>query len=385
MPLINYQDVRPWAKAIREAVLTKKMPPWFADPHYGKFSNDLSLSQAEIDTIVAWVDGGAREGDSKDAPSPRKWVEGWTIGKPDLILEMPVAVQVPATGTLDYRYVVLPTHLTEDRWVLASEIRPGNPAVIHHVIASLRQPGSTWFADAKPGVPFIPTNGYLSADLTVGMVDYQPGQLVEPADKGPRRAVFIKAGSDIVLQLHYTPNGKPTSDKTKIGIIFANGPPEKRLIARNSALIRLSIPPGDPDYKAVASSTVPYDCNLISMAPHAHLRAKSFEYRILRPDGTAETVLSVPRYDFHWQLTYTLANPIHLAKGTKIQVTAHYDNSPNNPNNPDPTQRVQWGEQTTDEMLMGYYSVVADGNVEFPDAKPAPASTSAGTAPLKSH
>lgn len=358
MPLITYQDARPWAKSIREAVISKKMPPWFADPHYGKFSNDRSLSQAEMDTIVAWADGGAQEGNLKDAPPPRVFVPGWDIGQPDLVLEMPNPIDIPATGLFDYRYVVLPTHLTEDRWVLATEIRPGTPAVMHHASAFLREPGdTTWLAAAKPGVPFVAQNDFHSADLTAGITSYLPGLSQRPANDGPRRAILIKAGSDIVLQLHYAPNGAAAKDQTKIGFIFATGPPPRPMVQRNSALIRFSIPPGDPDYKLEAVSTLPYNCELFSLTPHAHLRGKSFEYRILRPNGTSETILKVPKYDFNWQLTYFLEEPIHLEKGDKIQVIAHYDNSANNPRNPDPTQEVHWGERTTDEMLMGYFNV----------------------------
>ena len=360
MSLLTYKDARPWAKAIRQAVVTKKMPPWFADPKYGHFSNDRSLSQSEIDSLVAWVDGGAKEGDPHDAPPPRKFVEGWNIGQPDLVLQMPNAFHVPAKGTVEYQYVIIPTGLTEDKWVMASEVRPTNRAVMHHVITSIREPGSKWMADEQPGVIFVPPKGSRAGQLLEGgLTGYVPGQALPPPGS-PRRATLLKAGSDIVFQLHYTPNGTPVDDQTKIGIVFAKEPPAERLMGGNSAAFKFAIPPDDDNYEIEASSTVPYDCDLFSMMPHAHLRGKSFEYRIVRPDGTSETVLSVPRYDFHWQLTYYLAQPIHLPKGTKIEVTAHYDNSVNNANNPDATKEIHWGEQTWEEMMMGYYAVIVN-------------------------
>ena len=359
MSLLTYQDARPWAKAMRQAVLTKKMPPWFADPQYGHFSNDRSLSQAEIDTLVAWVDGGAKEGDPHDAPPPRQFVEGWNIGKPDLVLQMPTAFHVPASGTVEYQYVIIPTHLTEDKWIMATEVRPSNRAVMHHVITSIREPGSSWMKDQQPGVVFIPPKGSRGGQLEGGLSGYVPGQALPPPGS-PRRATLLKAGSDIVFQLHYTPNGTPVDDQTKIGIVFAKEAPAERLMGGNSAAYKFAIAPGDANYKVEASSTVPYDCDLFSMMPHSHLRGKSFEYRIVRPDGTSETVLKVPHYDFHWQLTYYLDKPVHLPKGSKVEVTAFFDNSANNANNPDPAKEVHWGEQTWEEMMMGYYSVVVD-------------------------
>jgi hypothetical protein len=370
MSLITYKDARPWAKSIRQAVITKKMPPWFADPHVGKFANDRSLSQAEIDTLVAWVDGGAREGDPKDAPAPRQFIEGWSMGKPDLVLEMPNAYAIPASGKIEYMYVILPTGLKEDRWVEASEVRPGNRAVVHHVIASIREPGSTWMTDQKPGEVFLPPRGARGGQLSGGIGSYVPGQTVLPAGgPGPRRATLLKAGSDVVFQLHYTASGTATSDKTKIGIIFAKDKPERRLMGGNAAQMRISIPPGDPHFKIEGSQTLQYDADLISFMPHAHFRGKSFEYRIVRPDGTSETVLRVPEYTYKWQLTYYLAEPIHLTKGTKVEVTAYYDNSANNPDNPDPTKEVHWGEQTWEEMMMGYFNVAVDGNAEIPTGR----------------
>jgi hypothetical protein len=360
--MMSYQEARPWAKSIKQAVLTKKMPPWFADPHYGKFSNDRSLTQHEIDILVAWVDAGAPEGNPKDAPAPRQFVEGWTIGKPDMVIEMPNAFPVSAQGVIEYQYVILPTNLKEDRWVVAAEVRPGDKSVMHHVITSIREPNSKWNADMEPGKVFVPAAGARAGlALSGGLVGYVPGQAL-PSAETPHRATLLKAGSDIVFQLHYTPNGKATSDKTKIGLIFAKEPPKYQVIGGNSASYSFSIPAGDPEYQVVGTSTLSYDCDLISMMPHAHLRGKSFEYRITHPSGEVETVLSVPKYDFNWQLTYYLAKPMHLLKGTKVEVIAKFDNSATNPYNPDPLKIVHWGEQTFQEMMMGYYAVVVDAD-----------------------
>jgi hypothetical protein len=380
MALIGYQESRPWAKAIKQAVLSKKMPPWFADPSVGHFANDRSLSQSEIDTLVAWADAGAPEGDPKDAPAPRQFVEGWTIGKPDLVLEMPTAFPIPAKGVVEYQYVIIPTGLKEDKWVMASEIRPGDKSTMHHVITSIREPGSNWMADKEPGVVFLPPRGLKGGgdQLQGGLSGYVPGQALPPGDF-PRRGTLLKAGSDIVLQLHYTPNGKETFDKTKIGIIFAKEKPESRLMGGNSAAYNFKIPAGDGNYKVEATSTLQYDCDLVSMMPHSHLRGKSFEYRVVHPNGETEVVLRVPKYDFNWQLTYYTAKPIHLEKGSKVEVTAVFDNSAENKFNPDPAKEVHWGEQTFEEMMMGYFSVVvAPGQMPAGPPKRRGASTSTG-------
>jgi hypothetical protein len=327
------------------------------------------LSQGEIDTIVSWVDGGAIEGNVKDAPPARTFVEGWEMGKPDLVIEMPKAFNVPATGQVEYQYVIIPTGLTEDKWVVAAEVRPGDRSVMHHVITSIREPGSKYMADHEPGDIFVPAKGSRGGQADGGLVGYVPGQVIRPASEGPHRATLLKAGSDIIFQLHYTPNGHATTDKTKIGLIFAKEPPKEKLMGGNSALLRLAIPAGDANFHIVATSVVPYDSELVSMMPHAHLRGKSFEYSITRPDGTTEKVLSVPKYDFNWQLTYWLAEPIHMPKGTKVTLTAVYDNSANNKYNPDPTKEVHWGEQTTEEMMMGYFNYVVDAGQDVPDGR----------------
>jgi hypothetical protein len=378
MSFMSYKDTRPWAKSIKSAVLTKKMPPWFADPSVGHFLNDRSLSQNEIDTLIKWVDGGTPEGNAKDAPAPREWVEGWAMGKPDMVIEMPNAFEVPANGQVEYQYVILPTNLKEDVWVLASEVRPGDRRVMHHVITSIREPGSKWMADQKPGVVFVPPRGAQARGgiLDGGLGGYVPGQVIRPASDGPHRATLLKAGSDIVFQLHYTPNGKATTDRTKIGLIFAKEPPKERLMGGNSALMRLNIPANADNFELHAVSTVPYDGELVSMMPHAHLRGKAFEYKITRPDGSSEVVLRVPKYDFNWQLTYWLEKPIHMPKGTKVELTGWYDNSANNPYNPDPSKEIHWGEQTTEEMMMGYFSYVVDPGQEI--QTPRRSSTSGG-------
>ena len=376
MSFLTYETARPWAKAIKTAALTRKMPPWYADPHYGKFSNDRSLSQAEIDTLVAWADNGAPAGNPKDAPKPTEWVEGWRISKPDMVISMPVAFDVPASGTIDYQYIVIPTGFTEDKYIQLSEARPGNPALVHHIIAFIREPGNPWLKDAKPGVPFVPRErqrqaqaqaqaqqggrppvqqadgGGFGGDFLAG---YAPGTL--PNIMKPGQAKLVKAGSDIVLQMHYTANGKAGSDISKIGIVFSHEKPTERIVTIAAVNGGFAIPPGDPNYQVDAKLTLQDDATLINMLPHMHFRGKDFEYRVTYPTGEKETLLSVPHYDFNWQLTYDLAQPKLLPKGTVIECTAHFDNSPNNKYNPDPTKEVRFGEQTWEEMMIGFFDV----------------------------
>lgn len=367
MSLLDYKGTRPYAKAIKAAVLTNKMPPWPADPHFGKFANDRRLSEDEVKTLVAWADNGAPEGDAKDAPKPVAWIEGWTIGKPDVVIEMPKPIDVPATGTIEYQYLVIPTGFTKDTWVTAAEVRPGNRAVVHHVIAFLRPPGSPWMADAKPGVPFIPgkenrgarrqqsnaQSNDLPSELLVG---YAPGM---PADHSPAGAAkLVKAGSDIVLQLHYTTNGTATTDQTRIGLIVAKQPPQYRQLTMNATQNKFAIPPGDPDYEVHSEITLNDAAELVNLMPHMHLRGKDFLYKAVYPTGETSTLLSVPKYDFNWQLVYYFQKPVVLPKGTKIECTAHFDNSPNNPANPDPAKEVKWGDQSWEEMMIGWFDVM---------------------------
>ena len=368
MSFMSYDEVRPWAKAIKTAVLTRKMPPWFADPHYGKFANDRALSQTEMDTLVAWTDGGAKAGNAKDAPKAREFFEGWSMGKPDLILPMPQAIDVPASGVVEYTYVVIPTNFTEDRWIQAAEARAGARSSMHHIIAFVRPPGSRWLKDAKPGVPFIPTR---NARGQQNVEDSIPGELlagwapgVPPTVCHPGEAKLVKAGSDLVLQLHYTPNGKATSDVSRIGLVFAKQPPARRVMSMSAMNAFIKIPPGDPNYESHSQLMLKEEVNLVSLTPHMHLRGKDFEFRAVYPTGETQTLLKVPHYDFNWQLAYTLDQELVLPKNTRIECTAHFDNSPNNPANPDPTKEVRWGDQTFEEMMIGFFDVSFPADME---------------------
>ncbi len=374
MSLLTYQQARPWAKAMKEAVLLKKMPPWPADPKVGHFSNDRSLSDQDRNTLIAWVDGGAPEGNPKDLPKPMAWVEGWNIGQPDRVIEMPKAFDIPASGTIDYQYVIIPLNLTEDRWVEAAEVRPGNRALVHHVIAFIREPGSKWMRDQKPGEVFVPRNSKgevtsFSGDILAG---YAPG--VPPTKLEPGTARLVKAGSDVVFQLHYTANGKAGQDQTKVGFNFAKEPPKERILTQAAANQKFVIPAGDPNYEVHSSAELGHDAKIVSLLPHMHLRGKDFEYRLVYPTGETQKILAVPRYDFGWQLSYDLGSGLVVPKGTRIECTAHFDNSPNNPANPDATKEVKWGDQSWEEMMIGFYevSIPADMDPKLlqPEKKP---------------
>jgi hypothetical protein len=370
MSLLTYNDARPWAKAIKEAVLTHKMPPWFADPHVGKFANDRSLTQAEIDTLVGWVDGGAKPGEPKDAPPPLSFAEGWTIGKPDMVLDTGVDFKVPAKGTIDYTYFVVPTGFTEDKWIKDIEVLPGNKTVVHHIVLYARPKGSRFVADAKPGVPFAPSNDgrgpqgerppqsdraslYGINGGAYEMVSvFVPGGVAYKTLPGQAR--LIPASSDLIFQIHYTANGKEGMDRSRVGITFAKGTPRERVVNAFIMNNSLRIPPGDGNHRVDGKVTLQQTVKLQTMFPHMHVRGKSFEYTATLPNGEAKVLLDVPKYNFNWQLTYALDQPLTLPAGTVLQATAYYDNSPNNPYNPDPAKEVYWGDQTWEEMLAGF-------------------------------
>ena len=360
MTFMSYKETRPWAKAIKTAVATRKMPPWSADPHVGKFSNDWSLSDREVETLTAWVDGGVAEGDPHDAPKPKEFVTGWNIGKPDYEIEMPSEFAIPASGAVDYQYIVIPSGLTEDKWVQAAELRPTFRPAVHHVVVFVREKGSNWLKEAKPGVPYVPpSNQQFVNTLGGGSSDvltiYTPGMAPDVWTKG--MAKMIPAGADFVLQLHYTPNGKAGADKSKLGVVYASAEPDRRVITMAAIDFQLNIPPGEANHVSKAKTPNFYESTLISFFPHMHVRGKAFEYEVVMPDGTREKLLNVPKYDFNWQFSYRLDKPIDLPVGARIECTAVFDNSANNAANPDPKALVKWGEQTSEEMMIGFYDL----------------------------
>jgi hypothetical protein len=369
MSFLTYETARPWAKAIKQAVATKKMPPWFADPQYGHFSNDRTMSQADIDTLTNWADNGAQAGNAKDAPKPIDWVEGWRIGKPDAVISMSVPFNVPASGTIDYQYIVVPTNFTEDKYVQMAEARPGDPTVVHHILAFIREPGNPWLRNLKPGIPFDARQaerdaaanprqgGRQQQGVSFGdnVAGYAPGTM--PDIMKPGEAKLIPAGSDIIFQVHYTATGKASTDISKLGLVFAKGPVTNRVVSLAATTMNFAIPPGDSNYQVEAKLTLQDDATLINLLPHMHFRGKDFVYKVTYPSGESETLLAVPHYDFNWQLTYELKQPKLLPKGTVIDCVAHYDNSANNKFNPDPTKEVHYGEQTWEEMMFGFFDV----------------------------
>jgi hypothetical protein len=369
MPLETYRQVRPYASAIREVTKTRKMPPWFADRCCGHFSNDASLTASQIATLAAWADAHAPEGDPRAAPRPPHWAEGWNIDEPDEVFEMPVAKRIPASGDVPYQYIIIPTHFAKDRWVRMSEIRPSNRMVVHHAVAYIRDPSSSWLRGAPLGVPFSADDlpaGKLRRDAMWTTSDillvYAPGSL---PDQWPRGfAKLVPAGSDIVLQMHYTTHGNATEDRTTIGLVFSKDPPTKRVLTLQLTNDHFLIPPGDPDHRVEVHGSLPNDGLLLSFFPHMHLRGKTFEYNIQEPGGRVRTLLRIPHYDFYWQLSYRLADPIPLKAGTVLQAVATFDNSKNNPHNPDPDSAVTWGEQTWEEMMVGFFDVAVDPSID---------------------
>ena len=380
MPLVSYDQVRPFARAIAAAASARKMPPWFADPSVGHFANDPSLMPGEIATLASWADANAPAGDSQHAPRPREWASGWMIPQPDVVVQMAKPVVIPAHGDVEYTYEIVHTGFTSDKWVQFSEVRPSSRENVHHAVVYVRPPGSRWLQHARSGVPFTGADmtdeqdrndtHFTTADI---LLVYAPGS--SPDNWTGSMAKFIPAGSDLVFQMHYMAHGHATSDQTSIGLVFAKEPPKRRVLTLQLTNDQFVIPPGVQDFRVEVHGSLPNDALLLSFFPHMHLRGKRFEYNILQGVGGNQTLLRV-NYDFYWQLSYRLAEPRPLKAGTVLQAVAWYDNSKNNPHNPDPDVAVRWGDQTYDEMMVGFFDVAVPSQMDkarfFIRASPSP-------------
>jgi len=403
MPLLTFEQARPWAKAILEAVLTRQMPPWHADPHYGEFGNDRRLTDVEIATVQAWVVGGAPQGDPKDLPPAPHFTEGWRIGKPDVIIPIPNDYLVKVNAPDAYLYFTVPTNFTEDTWVTAVELRPGNRRVVHHAHVFLHAPPKPLPANEpeqrkqpehepftiedgqvhhiNPSLPVVDDGcsspdggnwpgGHASEDGAM-LGSYLPGKDPDIFPAGYAR--LIPAGSSLTFQIHYNAQSVKSdeTDRTSVGLIVARTPPKQRLRRLDVHNFLFLIPPGDPDHRVTACYTFPDNVDLMSYTAHMHLRGKDMKFDAVHPNGRRETLFSVPKYDFNWQTEYQLAKPVAIEKGTKIIITAHFDNSPNNKYNPDPSKTIRWGEPSTEEMMDGWFEYI------LPDGPPGAAVSTA--------
>jgi mono/diheme cytochrome c family protein len=400
--VLTYKEARPWAKSIREKVVDRTMPPWHADPHIGEWANERRLTQQEIDTIVAWVDEGAKEGDAKDLPPAPKFTEGWNIGQPDMVLQMPEEYTLEASGPDEYQYFTIPTNFTEDRYVQAVEARPGNRKIVHHLVAFIKPPQTAESSQTKLSkeeaqklraemekASIMYSEGFLrrvKADAPV----YDDGCTLPNGGGGSRRDASrrdknqglltvwapgrdvnvwepgvvkkIPAGSQIILQVHYSKAaGSVQKDRSSVGLIFAKDAPAKLHVTEMIYNTYMLIPPGAERHRATACWTTPNDIKVKAFMPHMHVRGAAMEVKAIYPDGRAVTLLNVPRYDFSWQTNYSLKQPLAVPKGTRFVVMGQFDNSAKNRFNPDPTKTVRWGEPTYDEMLVCFIDYTLDG------------------------
>ncbi|MHC5539616.1 c-type cytochrome [Singulisphaera rosea] len=340
--LLSYDEAQGHAAMIREVVDRRRMPPWHADPRFGHFQNDRSLSALERAKILTWIDQGTPLGDPKTIPPAREFPKDWSIGSPDVIFEMSEGFTVPAQGIIPYQYFRVPTHFTEDKWVQAIEAHPGNREVVHHFIVRIdTEKRETKHHGHQP---------YL--------VGYAPGDL--PAIYEPGTAKRIPAGADLIFAVHYTPVGTVQHDRSSVGLVFAKSPVEHEAVTQGISQEKLRIPPYAEDFPVRSQYQFRHDSHMISLTPHMHLRGKSFRFRATYPDGRSEVLLSVPQFSFGWQSVYRLADPSSMPKGTRIDCLALFDNSAKNPDNPDPKQTVIWGEQTFDEMMIGFIDFYRD-------------------------
>jgi cytochrome c553 len=397
MPLMTYKESRPWARSIKEKVVSKEMPPWHADPAHGNFANDKRLSKQDIDTIAAWVDQGAKEGDPKDLPKAPEFVGKWRGGTPDIVLTMPNEYKLAAEGPDEYVYVEIPTNFKADVWVQAVESIPGNRKIVHHIIAFVQPPRKPQTKSAftptkemmdkmmqklvfsqegslmrtKADAPVF-DNGCSTAEGGAGIFldgtgrDESSGML---GGEAPGSDVFawpagvakkIPAGSTIVLQMHYSRVGTAETDRSSVGLYLAKGQPEREVHTQMVVNYHFQIPPGADNHEVTSCYTFKQDAHIYGLMPHMHLRGKDMKMTAYYPDGRSEVLINVPKYSFNWQANYYLKTPKAMPKGTRIEVVAHFDNSTKNKYNPDPTKPVRFGDPTYDEMMIGFVDFTND-------------------------
>ncbi len=397
MSLLEYKSARPWAKAIRDSVLSGKMPPWFADPRHGQFANDARLSPADRDAIKQWADNGAPEGDPKNMPTPPKFVEGWHLGKPEVVVDIGEDFKV-TPGNDAYEHFFVDTHFKEGFWIRAAEIKPGNREVVHHVHVNLiesGEAGATTIQGMKALKDFMIVDGkltrlsmdapvvndacasapanlpYLTGFQEGALASFLPGRQPDAFPEGS--AKWVPAGARLEFVVHYARvAGPPRTDRTSVGFYLAPGPPKKVMRRMDLRNFFFEIPPNESNHEVKRCYTFEKGKMLLSFTPHFHYRGKDVVYELTRPDGRKEILLSIPKYDFEWQLVYRLKEPVFVEKGSVLKVVVHYDNSPNNKANPDPSRRIRWGDKSEEEMMTSW--------IEYLDADPParPSSDSSG-------
>ena len=390
---LTYKDVRPWAKSIKEKVVNRTMPPWHADPHFGEWANDRRLTQQQIDDITAWVDAGAPEGNAKDLPPVPQFTDGWSIGKPDVVIEMPEPFKLAASGPDEYQYFDIPTNFAEDKYVVMAEARPSNRKIVHHIIAFVVPPGqpnmsklpkeardkalemslknSPMYRDGflirlKPDQPVIDDLCSTTSDKRGSafdsdsfLVGYAPGRNVDRWEPGTAKR--IPKGAIIRLQMHYSKvAGSEQQDRSVIGLVFAKEPPAKLVQTASVQNIWFQIPPNAERHKVTSCWVPKDDWRILGFAPHMHYRGAAMEYKVTYPDGREQVLLNVPKYDFAWQTNYVLQKPLVIPRNSKLMVTAYFDNSAKNKYNPDPAKAVRHGEPTYDEMMMGFLDFIIE-------------------------
>jgi cytochrome c553 len=362
MPLVTFEQARPYARAMANAVTTRTMPPWHADAPAGTFHNERSLSDRERQTIAAWAASGAPNGDPKDLPALPAFTEGWALGKPDVVLEMQEDYPVPAKGTVQYEWLYIPTNFTEAKWVKSLEIRPGNRSVVHHVliyyrakpdgktppVARANQKDQSNPPPDEPGVSAHPRRSDFAGMPPRLIATYAPGTNPQVAPEGT--AFRLEPGGVLELQMHYTATGQATTDRTKVGITFSTEPSPREVRAQHFMNMTLKLPAGASDVAVTTDLEFLQDATVWGLFPHTHLRGKKWAYTLELPNGEKKSILSVPRYDFNWQTYYMFKEPLRVPRGAKIVSTAWYDNSAANKNNPNPNVDVFWGDQTWQEM-----------------------------------